>query len=78
MVWWSDAKKQKTVLYKLSWQNRDYLLGPVDFHHTSWAGRTRLHYFSLCDQELTICFKLLFDTETLQWTLEEVADALGA
>jgi hypothetical protein len=57
---------------KLKWQGRVYTVSKLGFHHTVRQGRRLLHYFSVTDGNLD--FRLRLDTETLHWTLEEVAD----
>lgn len=54
----------------LLWQERQYLLTQIGFHHTLREGRVLSHIFSVTDG-ITF-FKLKFDTETLLWKLLEV------
>jgi len=55
----------------VTWNGIDYRLGKVDFYHKTKSGTTTLHHFSVADKAQTIYFKLLLNTENLQWTLEE-------
>jgi len=66
-----DAPKRRTQPHRLTWNNQDYLLGKVDFHHKTRSGTTLIHHFSLADVDSTVYFKLALDTDTLHWKLEE-------
>lgn len=55
----------------LTWDGIDYRLGKVDFYHKTKKGLTTLHHFSLADRDETTYFKLVFDSVSLNWTLEE-------
>ena len=55
----------------LTWNNLDYRLGKVDFYHKTKAGMVTQHHFSMTDKDESAYFKLMFDANTLQWTLEE-------
>jgi len=65
------------VPYKMSWQNKDYLLSAVDYHHAYMEGQERQHIFELVDKEQTLWFRLRLDTSNLHWTLEAVHDGLA-
>ncbi len=69
---WSNHTTKKILPYSLYWRNRRYRITNVGFHHAVHEGRTLIHIFSVTDG--TTFFKLKFDTETLLWTLLEVAD----
>ena len=58
--------------YKILWNGRSYLIKKIGLHHTYREGRTLLHIFSV--QSDTLYFKLICNTDTLHWTLEEIAD----
>jgi hypothetical protein len=57
---------------KVTWEGRDYPILKIGLHHTYRDGRTLYHIFSALGQNLF--FKLAFNTDTLQWMLEEIAD----
>lgn len=71
VVWGYNAKSQHLQPYLMSWQNRDYKLGKVDFWHKTRRGKTLIHHFSMSDLEGQVYFKLALDTENLHWTIEE-------
>ncbi len=66
----------RVMPYKLRWQGRDYIITKLGFHHTVRLGRKLIHKFSVSTG--TIDFRLSYDTETLEWVLEEVSDGLAA
>lgn len=56
----------------VSWDGRDYPIIKIGLHHTYRQGRTLYHIFSVSSRDLF--FRLNFNTDTLNWTLEEIAD----
>jgi hypothetical protein len=60
---------------RIRWQGRDYDVKEVGMHHPVRDGRTMHHVFSVVAGALF--FRLDFDTETLQWTVEEISDGLA-
>lgn len=60
-----------TVLW---WRRRRYPITRVGLHHTAHDGRRLFHIFSVTDG--MNFFKLQLDTETLQWTVLEVASGV--
>lgn len=71
VIWYYNATKRHVQPFSLSWNNLDYRLGKVDFHHQTRRGTTLLHHFSLADAKGQVYFKLQLDTDTLFWTIEE-------
>ena len=67
---------EKGVVFprKVRWNKRDFTIEKLGYHHKIKNGRYVHHIFSVCNS--TLAFKLLFDTETLHWWLEEVSDGL--
>lgn len=57
---------------KIIWRKRVYLVEKLGLHHTYWEGRTLYHVFSVATK--TLFLRLVLNTETLHWRLEEVAD----
>ncbi len=72
-----SAKRKQVIPYILYWQNKDYYLGKVDYHHSYMDGRERQHVFELVDKEQTLWFRLRLDSSDLHWTLETVHDGLA-
>ena len=77
VVCYYSSRHKRFVPHLLQWQNRDYLLGDVDYYHSYLEGRERQHIFELVDREQTLWFRLRFDSNTLHWTLEAVHDGLA-
>ena len=71
VVFYFDAATRHIQPYRLTWNNRDYLLGKVDFHHKTRDGKNLIHHFSLADADGTVYFKIALDTSNLHWKLEE-------
>lgn len=55
----------------LTWDGIDYRLGKIDFYHKTKKGLTTLHHFSMADRDEGVYFKLVFNSLSLNWTLEE-------
>lgn len=66
-----NAKTRHVQPYKLSWKNKEYILGKVDFYHKTKIGKTVLHHFSMSDVGSQIYFKIACNADTLHWTIEE-------
>ena len=77
VVMYFSAKKRAFIPYRLSWNNKDYELGPIDYYHSYLEGRERQHIFELSDKALTLKFRLRMDSLNLHWVLEEIHDGLA-
>lgn len=58
----------------LVWQGRLYAVRKIGFHHKYRRGNTLFHVFSVV--AATLFFRLVFNTDTLSWSVEEIADGL--
>ena len=58
----------------IKWHNRIYHIQKVGLHYTLYRGSALIHMFSVCDQNHY--FLLALNTQSLHWTLEEIADNL--
>lgn len=67
-----DSAKRKVYPKWIVWNNRLYPVIKVGLHHTFREGRTLYHVFSVVSK--TLFFRLVLDTETLHWKLEEISD----
>lgn len=67
-----NHKTRSSKPVKVIWEGRMYAIIRIGLHHTVRAGRTLYHIFSAESRELF--FKLVMNTDTLSWTVEEVAD----
>lgn len=57
---------------QIFWDGKSIRIAKVGMHHTIREGRTLFHIFSVISDNLF--FRLKLDTDTLFWTLEEIAD----
>lgn len=64
-----------TQIYKIKWRGKHYTIATQAYHHKVWDGRTRFHKFAVSSGNLD--FRLSYDTESLQWLLEEVSDGIA-
>jgi len=69
-----NHKTKQVLPRRLFWNGRLYPIERVGLHHTYRTGRALFHVFSLVGGEL--CFRLVLNTETLFWQLEEISDGL--
>lgn len=60
----------------IKWKNKVYKIEKVGLHHSFREGRVLYHAFSVATK--TLFFRLVLDTETLNWRLEEISDGLAA
>lgn len=69
-----DHKKRLALPVEVGWNGRTYPIRKIGLHHTFRKGRNLYHVFSVVGD--TLFFRLVLDTETLFWKLEEVSDGL--
>lgn len=69
-----ELPNSQAVPLKVRWQGRVYKINKLGLHHTQRAGRILHHIFSVTDGNTF--FRLNFNTETLDWILEEISDGL--
>jgi len=70
-----DHRQHRVSPRKLLWDGREYTVSKVGLHHTCREGRTLYHIYSVSTDHLF--FRLKLNTDTLFWTLEEIADGLS-
>lgn len=58
----------------VKWKNRVYKVKKIGLHHTYHKGTTLYHVFSVVTE--TLFMRLVFDTETLGWKLEEIENGI--
>jgi hypothetical protein len=74
VVMYYSSKYKAAQPHLIHWQNKDYSVGEIGYHHSVFEGKTLHHIFELADRESTIWMRLNLDTSNLHWKLEEVAD----
>lgn len=73
-----SARQKAAAPYMINWQNKDYHVGKVGYHHTIRRGETLHHIYEIVDKENRLHFRLNFDTSNLHWTLEAISDGLAS
>jgi len=74
VVMYYSAKQRVALPHMINWQNKDYGVGKIGYHHTVKDGQTLHHIFELVDKEQTTWFRLNLNTANLHWVLEAVSD----
>jgi hypothetical protein len=74
VVMYYNARRRVALPRLISWQNKDYEVGAIGYHHTVKDGQTLHHIFELVDKQETLWFRLNLDTSNLHWVLEAVSD----
>lgn len=67
-----DHKKRRVFPKVVVWDGKIYRIDKIGLHHTFRTGTTLYHVFSVESPELF--FRLVLDTDTLHWVLEEISD----
>ena len=70
LIYNHKTREMKPV--KVLWEGRPYVINRIGLHHTYRKGRTLFHVFSVESESLF--FKLIYNTDSLGWTVEEIAD----
>lgn len=78
VVMYYSARKRIALPHTITWQNKDYTVGKIGYHHKIYEGRILIHVFELVDKENSLWFRLCLDTGNLHWKLEAVSDGLAA
>lgn len=69
-----DSQKRSVEPRSLVWNGRLYAVNKIGLHHTFSKGRTLYHVFSVTSKNLF--FRLVLNTKSLHWKLEEISDGL--
>ncbi len=69
-----NSVSRKVVPEIVVWNGRNYRINKIGLHHTYKGGRTLFHVFSVASD--TLFFRLVLNTETLHWRLEEISDGM--
>lgn len=69
-----DYNSQTVSPKYLVWGGKFYPIVKIGLHHTYCRGKTLYHVFSVASQ--TLFFRLVLNTDSLHWTLEEISDGL--
>ena len=71
-----SARQRAAAPYMVNWQNRDYHVGKIGYHHTIRRGETLHHIYEVVDKDNSLWMRLNFDTSNLHWVLENVSDGV--
>lgn len=77
VIMYYSAKRRAAVPHLISWQNKEYPIGEIGYHHTVHDGATLHHIYELVDKDNTLWFRLNLDTSNLHWKLETISDGLA-
>lgn len=69
-----SARKRTALPHLIGWQNHEYKVGIIGYHHTVREGNTLHHIYELTDKDQNMQFRLNLDTNNLHWLLEAVSD----
>jgi hypothetical protein len=67
-----NHKTREVKPARVLWEGRPYIIKRIGLHHTYRQGRTLFHVFSI--ESDSLFFRLVLDTDTLNWRVEEIAD----
>jgi len=67
-----DHKLRKVFPRLVIWEGREYLITKIGLHHAFREGRILYHVFSV--ESPSLFFRLVFNTESLHWRVQEIAD----
>ncbi len=76
VVMYYNASKRLALPHLIQWQNKNYQVGKIGYHHSVREGTTLHHIFELVDTDQTLWFRLNLDTSNLHWKLETISDGL--
>lgn len=71
-----NARPAFVIPQKVVWKNREYTVQKLGLHHVFREGKTLFHVFSVATE--TLFMRLVLNTDTLFWKLEEIGDVAGA
>ena len=76
VVMYYSARHRLALPHMIRWQNKDYQVGKIGYHHSVKEGVTLHHIFELVDADKTLWFRLDLNTANLHWKLDAVSDGL--
>ena len=69
-----NHRKNTSGPIKLFWDGREYLVKKTGLHYSFRKGKTLFHIFTVSTGNLF--FKLVLDTDSLFWSVEQISDSL--
>lgn len=77
VVMYYSARQRKALPHTVVWQNSDYRVAKIGYHHSVREGQTLHHIYELTVRETNLWMRLNLDTSNLHWSLEVVSDGLA-
>ncbi len=77
VVMYYSAKKRRALPHLISWQNQEFTVKELGYHHSYNEGKALHHIFEVTLNEAELWMRLNFDSSNLHWKLEAVSDGLG-
>ena len=77
VVMFYSARKRVARPHLISWQNKEYTVKEIGYHHKVREGVVMHHIFELTVNEEDLWMRLNYNTDNLHWTLEVVSDGLA-
>lgn len=65
-----DHRRRQLNIRRITYDGRDHLIRSTGMHFTQRAGRTLEHVYCVVSE--AAAFKIVLNTDTLQWTLQEI------
>jgi len=75
VVFSSNHKTGVVQPRRILWSGKEYEVEKVGLYHTFRVGRILHHVFSVATD--TLYFKLVLNSESLTWRLEEISDGMA-
>lgn len=67
-----DHRLRKVYPRTVLFEGKEYRIVKIGFHHSYRAGKTLFHVFSAASE--AVFFRLVLNTDSLFWELEEISD----
>lgn len=77
VVMYYSARKRLATPHLINWQNKDYSVAKLGYHHTVKDGQTLHHIYELTVKEESLWMRLDLDTSNLHWRLDAIHDGLA-
>jgi hypothetical protein len=77
VVMYYSSRKKMALPHLISWQNKEYQVGEIGYHHKFREGRTLFHIYELTDTENSLWFRMKLNTDNLHWIVEAISDGYG-
>ena len=70
-----DSEKRAVEPRAVVWNGRTYKVNKIGLQHKFKQGNTLFHVFSVASKSMF--FRLIFNTENLQWRLNQISDGIA-